>query len=524
MNCKLTRKALLSQSSRFSYRKGALNSFCSSTYSYSSSGTATDTSIPLQAYSPKLSSDEVLERFKSRRKRTTEFQIDISNLSTGMRDMVDVDVDDNNNNKNLDPELFLATKEVMSPLAKQLLSYIKVKGPITLHDYMAQCLNDPQFGYYQLHKSKIGETGDFITSPEVSQLFGEMIAVWLISSWEKLGPSSPSEIDIIELGPGKGTLMADIIRSTAKFHSFRKAMRIHMVELSDYMKSVQIETLKAVKHEDIDNSEYDGKTHIKTYLIDDEIPIAWYTALHDVPMHSLRPSLIVGQEFLDVFPVHQFVYTTDGWRESLVDIDTSPDCKHYFKIVLSPNETPAIGAILGFGSSPPGSNNLPTVLSTAIATGEVGEAIEVSPMALSICEDIAMRIRKHKGAALLIDYGNDFTQADTLRAFKQHRQVNVLSEPGQVDMTADVDFASCGRVATRRGAAVLGPATQAQFLVNMGILDRIQRLVELPSTTEEEASMLVQSFKKLVGEGSEEMGKRFKVMAITDGDTDIPGF
>lgn len=448
-------------------------------------------------------------------------------------------------------ELFQPHKEPKSKLADDLIAYIGMRGPITLHDYIAQTSNHMVHGYYQQEAEKIGTGGDFVTSPEISQLFGEMIAVWLLSAWKALG--SPKSVNLVELGPGKGTLMKDILRITSQFPEFRDAITVHMVELSDTMRTLQRNSVgcsgEAAKSPN-------GVTRMTN---EDGIPISWYDTFSQVG--NKDPILLVAQEFLDVFPVHQFVYTKKGWREKLVDVDRTMESKLHFRQVLSPTETPAARALLGAAGVrnklnnpsnqsgipdlPPKSvpvpastsdNSIPEIDSKAevidavaeknavVAQLSIGDEIEISPLALSTIEYISKRVFTSRGAVLLIDYGEQFTQADSLRAFKKHNQVSLYSEPGMVDITADVDFSLCGKTAKKEGVTVHGSITQGEFLMRMGIVERVEKLIELPTTTDEVADEMLTSFKRLVGDAEDGLGKRFKVMAITDKDTQIEGF
>ena len=420
-------------------------------------------------------------------------------------------------------------KEAPSLLAKDLVTYIKLRGPITLHDYMAQASNHAIHGYYQnVSVDKIGSKGDFVTAPEISQLFGEMIGLWCLSTWKSLG--EPAAINMIELGPGKGTLMKDILRVAYKFPKFRAALRISLVELSETMRKIQQETLACLGVPVV------GAQRQVNAKNAEGIPISWYYMLQQVPQEEGVPTLAIGQEFLDTFPVHQFIYTSKGWREKLVDVDSTTSSPFLFRMVLSSTATPAIKALLmresplllneqpqrgDIGSS--SSVRVPGPIQPRDALDHRGDVpanlsendgIEISPLALATCEDVAKRIHKTRGAALFLDYGEDFTQSDSLRAFKKHAQINILSEPGVADITADVDFAACCRVASRRDVKAYPPIGQGEFLLRMGIVSRAEQLIELDSTTEAEASNIVAGVRRLVDHG--EMGKRFKVIAIAD--------
>ena len=416
-------------------------------------------------------------------------------------------------------------KEEMTSLAKELQSYIMMKGPISVHDFMSFCLNHPMHGYYQKRDvKKIGKGGDFITAPEISELFGEMICIWLMSSWLALG--SPKPVNIIEMGPGNGTLMADILRVLRRFPAMKSCIEVQLLERSDYMRQLQREKLGCQPVPGSADSWKAGDTTVN-----------WFNFLEEIP--SDRPSLIIGQEFLDVFPVHQFVYTQKGWRERLIDLDRDSASPYHFQIVLSPSETPAIKAL--FTEKVPSMEMPPKTaghftakqdpLSALIQKNaaeqkrqpkttekfEEGDQVEFSPLALSICEDIATRVKKSRGAAIFIDYGRDAAQADTIRAFSKHKLVDFLSIPGQADMTVDVDFRACAQAAAKKDVKVYPLMTQQEFLMRMGITHRLERYIQKDSVTDEQAKAVIASCNLLLS--PEHMGERFKVLAMSDKET-----
>ncbi len=216
-------------------------------------------------------------------------------------------------------------KEIISPLGKDLKSYIKLKGAITLHDYMAQCLNHLMHGYYQSKGEVIGKEGDFITAPEVSQLFGEMIGIWCLSMWEQLG--KPEKINLVELGPGKGTLMKDLLKVTSRFEPFKKATSVHMVELSIPLRRKQYELLGCTGVKDFSDArdapifDQNGKIRAasptatgiqdsKAYKNIDGTSVHWHSFLYQVP--SDAPVLIIGTSvnlvYTYVFPPHFYLF------------------------------------------------------------------------------------------------------------------------------------------------------------------------------------------------------------------------
>lgn len=464
----------------------------------------------------------------SRGKKTNSFSVDRSGLigvkSSGSGGIVDLDEHDtlpSESGGDKDPTT-LKNKEEASELAKDLISIIGVKGPISLHEYLGQCSNHILYGYYQSDKEKIGRGGDFTTAPEVSQLFGESLGTWCVSHWMALG--EPEKINIVELGPGKGTLMRDILNVASKFPKFERAINVSLVELSETMRDEQRKTLDCpeatIPHASAsDNKTFDAQEVIardkevvdsamkerRSAMTSRGVPISWHYTLNQISDQGSTsggeeqvPCLVVAQEFLDVFPVHQFVYSKGSWLEKLVDVDNTEDSQYLFRMVLSQSPTPASMSLLGRAAGP----------------FKDGDEIEVSPVALATCEEIAAMVCRYGGAAVIIDYGSNSTSSDSLRGFQEHQTTSVLSKPGLVDTTADVDFDACGRVAARRGAKVVGAIPQAEFLIKMGVVERAEQLISLESTTEEEQFALLSSLKFLVDE--KEMGERFKVMTILD--------
>lgn len=465
------------------------------------------------------------DRLRASPKASTEFSVDRSGLLGGGEEF-ESDLRLLENSK---------TKEKLSALGRDLLSYIKLRGPITVHDYMAQASNHAVHGYYQHAGEKIGKGGDFVTAPEISQLFGEMIGIWCLSTWKSLG--EPRELNLIELGPGKGTLMKDILRVGSKFPAFKSALNIHLVELSETMRALQRESLscsKATAGDRLDDLSDPSKekTAAVVHTNAQGFRISWHHMLQQVPQKDGVPTLVVGQEFLDAFPVHQFVYTKNGWREKLVDIDTTEASPYFLRQVLSPSATPAVRALMMKGVDIPsfepsrhnpsvaGATTFPPSDAPVDKRGHIPEelkendGIEICPLALATCEDVAKRIVKNRGAALFIDYGENFTQDDSLRGFLKHKQVNILSEPGLVDITADVDFLACAKSARRYGATVLPTIGQGEFLQRMGIVGRVEKLIEAETTTEAQAENIVACLRSLIDD--KEMGKRFKVLGFTD--------
>jgi len=611
--------------------------------------------------------------------------------------------------------------EAGTPLTEELIAYIGVRGPITVAEFMRRVLRDGEFGYYTKKGSRsgkkqaagavvgddgvdgmeddndwdlddddhvddiqpaddsttqqhvggehvIGSGGDFITAPEVSQLFGESLLVWLMTQYETL--NSPSKIQIIEIGPGKGTLICDIVRSAiTTFPDFASALRngnavvdgdggedgetrrrkkmavgVHLVELANGMRARQKESLQNLEKEatvvekgfSFKFTEDDYSTDLKEEVDhqsssaeddgkedNDSIHFSWHDVLSSVPTHDAVtgkpiPTFIICQELVDALPVHSFQKIEGGvWRERLVDVAIRDDseasestkdvhlavARRYasaesddaasspaslapskktpaastssesgkkiprLRFVLPPDTTPALRSMLRVNNrgSPIIDENNPTSKSP-LDSLPVGSIIEACPEGLLLAQDIADRIEKcHGGAALIVDYGGDGSSGgDTVRAFWRHTQVHPLSRPGEVDVTADVDFGALREAVNQRmgvqeslerrrmkegGKArsaesaseiskdttkhlvqvkeysneesnnkaplhpeAFGPVSQGKFLAQMGIVQRVEKKIEDPATTDEQAYEMYSAMERLML--AEQMGERYKVLAI----------
>ncbi|KAH7686562.1 Protein arginine methyltransferase NDUFAF7 protein [Dioscorea alata] len=392
-----------------------------------------------------------------------------------------------------------------SELVKHLKSIIKFRGgPITVAEYMEEVLTNPTSGFY-MNRDVFGAGGDFITSPEVSQMFGEMIGVWTMCLWEQMG--QPERVNLIELGPGRGTLMVDLLRGASKFVDFTKSLHIHMVECSPTLRKVQYDNLKctdeAVNEED----------HTKrTISMLSGAPISWHSTLEEVPSGS--PTIIIAHEFYDALPVHQFQKAPRGWCEKMVDVEENSS---RFRFVLSPQPTPATLLYLMKRCKWAGAQEIAKV-----------EHIEVCPQAMDLTHQIAKRVSSDGGGALIIDYGENRIISDSLQAIRKHKFVHILDDPGTADLSAYVDFASVRHSAEEASEdiSVYGPMTQSQFLGSLGINFRVEALLQ--NCTEEQAESLRTGYWRLVGdgeapfwEGPDEqtpigMGSRYLAMAIVN--------
>ena len=574
--------------------------------------------------------------------------------------------------------------EAGTPMTDELIAYIGVRGPITVAEFMRRVLRDGRYGYYTSKGSRsgqkdggvvttiandndddddndwdldddsvndnshltsndptqqqhvggehvIGASGDFITAPEVSDLFGESLLVWLITQYQTLG--NPSKIQLIEIGPGKGTLICDVLRSAlTTFPDFAAALTsssngattsgeggkkkvavgVHLVEVTDGMRSRQKESLQKLQGEttvmekgfsfsfddsesEIDDVQKQEQSNDKQIEQSNAISINWHDLLSSVPTHDAEtgepiPTFIICQELLDALPIHSFQKIEGGqWRERLVDVavrdkeeessevtkikqaagrmkysdaesedsiteSTSPSSSTgqekgakklpRLRFVLPPDTTPALRTLLRVsGSGSPLEGNPTAEALNALPTGSV---VEACPEGLLLAQDIADRIEKcNGGAALLIDYGEDGASSrDTMRGFWRHTQVHPLSRPGEVDVTADVDFAALRESVNQRigleeslkrkhfadtgkvpppstnieqekpinRPEAFGPVSQGQFLASMGIVQRVEKQIEADSTTDEQAYALYSALERLLA--PDQMGERYKVLAI----------
>lgn len=387
--------------------------------------------------------------------------------------------------KRPDPKLLKMPNLADAPSIMDIIKEkIRLNGPLTVAEYMNIVITNPTEGYY-MKKDVIGETGDFITSPEISQLFGEILAIWFHAETQKMGPGKP--LQIVELGPGKATLLIDILRVLNKYAYRADDLSLHLVEVSTTMQLVQANRL-CVSHRatDIDLPyNYEGETvsGIKVY---------WYNDLKKVPNNF---SWYIAHEFFDVLPVHKFQKTEDGWREILIDMDENNKLRYR----MAANETQTVKVLV----RPP------------LDAGDRMD-LEISPRALGIAKQLANRVDQYGGLALIADYGHTGEKGDTFRAFHKHKLVDPLENPGLSDLTADVDFSQLRIAASmtpgeENYAIVLGPVKQMEFLERLQANIRIQVLID-NAKTDEEKEKIKAAYEMLVD--PKRMGGRFKFMAF----------
>lgn len=294
---------------------------------------------------------------------------------------------------------------------------------MSVDTYWNFCLAHPQYGYY-ITRDPLGEKGDFTTAPEISQLFGEMIGIWAAGYWQKIG--SPGKLHLVECGPGRGTLMADLLRIAKIIPDFLKASRIHLVETSPSLRDKQ-----------------------RTALQDHHI--TWHNDISTLPDDA--PLCIVGNEFLDALPIQQYLCQNGKWYERQIGMD-------------------AEGALcFGLGTTP---------FQTMDIRGD--GVLETSPVRERFINDVVHRLKTQSGAALMIDYGHEVPGfGDTFQAVKNHQYCNVLNDCGECDLTSHVDFGRLKTIATDLGAHVV-IETQGHFLKRMGIEHRAAQLTKKSDT------------------------------------------
>lgn len=338
----------------------------------------------------------------------------------------------------------------MTPLAALLIRRIQATGPITLADYMAECLMHPDHGYYAT-RDPFGLAGDFTTAPEISQMFGELLGLCLAQSW--LDQGAPAAFTLAELGPGRGTLMADVLRATARVPGFHAAASVVLVEQSATLRARQRATLG-------------------------DHPVQWLDstdALPDAPLYLL------ANEFFDALPIRQFTRNAQGWAETMIGVTAG-------NLTMGR----AAPALLG-------------ILNHRLADTKPGDVVETCPAAPAIMTAITARITQHSGAALILDYGGWTSNGDTFQALKAHRFNDPLATPGEADLTAHVDFAALAAHSPTHAYT-----TQGELLTALGIDARAaqlaRRLTGMPLANHHAA------LHRLTAPA--EMGQLFKALAV----------
>lgn len=349
-------------------------------------------------------------------------------------------------------------------LEKYLKNLITQTGPISMAEFMQAALAHPEHGYYKTAEP-FGVAGDFTTAPEISQMFGELIGIWCADIWQQMG--CPANIELVEIGPGRGTLMDDLLRTTIRVPGFHDSISIAMVETSKRLKDIQ---------------------HAK---INQKHPrIKWLQNVSELPQ---KPLIIVANELFDALPVHQYFMQEGQWCEKMVGL----------------NRVGELEFLLG--------NPL---LSTHPQAGD-GATLETCPLAITIMEEISTRIKQHGGAALIIDYGYIKSEyKNTISAILNHKHHDILSDIGKADLSAHVDFGLLRSVAENKGINVCGAISQGDFLRNMGIAIRVEKLSKNASVQQQ--NDIEAARYRLVDDT--EMGKLFKVLAVCNKGVEPGGF
>ncbi len=347
-------------------------------------------------------------------------------------------------------------------LTDHIAARIRAQGPLSIADYMADCLLHPRFGYYTT-RDPLGAQGDFTTAPEISQMFGEMLGLCLAQCW--LDQGQPAPFTLAELGPGRGTLMADVLRATKGIPGFRDAAQVVLIEASPTLRAAQAKTL-------------DGNAP------------AWADRVDDLPE---APLFLLANEFFDALPIRQFQRDGAHWRERRVGLD---------------GET----LVIGLGPAGP----LPALADRLEDTRD-GDIVELCPALPAIASTIGQRIETHGGAALIVDYGDWRSLGDTLQAVKGHEATDPLAEPGLADLTTHVDFEALAQATPSRYSRL---TPQGVFLERLGITARAQALAQRMEGDALETH--IAAHRRLTH--PHEMGTLFKVMSFTpDGAAPLPG-
>jgi NADH dehydrogenase [ubiquinone] 1 alpha subcomplex assembly factor 7 len=351
-------------------------------------------------------------------------------------------------------------------LEQQIDLQIRTAGPISVATYMGLCLTHPTKGYYK-GADPLGAKGDFVTAPEISQMFGELIGFWLVNLWQQM--NEPKAFTLLELGPGRGTLMADILRVACRAPGFRNALHLCLFETNPALMAEQNARLEV----------YEPK---------------WLQGFDDF---EPGPVLVVANEFFDALPIRQFVRKADGWHERQVGLI---DGKRAFG--LSPTPIPD------------------TAMPDALAEAQPDTVLEVGFAAAEVMTRLARVISQQGGSLLAIDYGYGRTQTgETLQGVRRHAYADVLEAPGETDLSAHVDFGALGNVARGAGLAVEPLATQGEFLSRLGIGERTSALSR---ANPQAASEVRAAHDRLVG--LEQMGQLFKVFCAHSPGLVPPGF
>lgn len=344
---------------------------------------------------------------------------------------------------------------------------IKDNGYLTISALMEEIVP-----YYYNHSNSLGANGDFITSPEISQLFGEMIGVWCVVKWQQMG--SPKKFAIVELGAGRGTLLNDLLRATKNVINFHSSLAIHIVDKSEKLKKIQWKNLSKWEN----------------------IPINWHDDINHLPK---IPTIIIANEFFDALPINQYYKIKNDWYE----------------IVVSSN---AIYGDTCF-SYIPAPKNISDILNDEHPNAKHRSIVEISPHSTEIVKILADHINNNRGCCLIIDYGYDYDKEtrtyynSTLQAVKNHKFHPILKDIGTADITAHVDFNAITNIVKQRECKYIKTITQKEFLVSLGIIHRAENLIKIAKTGEQK-NQILEGLNRLISE--KQMGNLFKVLIFSD--------
>jgi SAM-dependent MidA family methyltransferase len=361
---------------------------------------------------------------------------------------------------------------VTNPLKERIVRLIGTAGPITVADYMATCLFDPEHGYYTT-REPFGVKGDFTTAPEISQMFGEIIGAWLVHAWRLL--DRPAPFALVEIGPGRGTLMRDVLRTARIDPDFRNSARIFLVENSPRLTAIQRETLG-----------------------EDAEHVTW---TDDVSALPAMPALMVANELFDAIPFRQVRKTAAGWCERMVGLD-------------SDGRLTFVDSVTGVD---------PVILPAGADDRPEGAIFEFAPAREALASKIGEHIATHRGAALWIDYGHaEPGFGDTFQALRAHRPAGVFETPGECDLTSHVDFAALADAAASAGAHAFPVMTQGGFLLSLGLAERAGALGAGKDAATQDA--ISRAVGRLAGMQGDEMGRLFKVLCVAGSPLALPPF
>jgi NADH dehydrogenase [ubiquinone] 1 alpha subcomplex assembly factor 7 len=347
-----------------------------------------------------------------------------------------------------------------TPLAQKLAARIARDGPIGVADYMWACLQDSEHGYYR-RQIAIGSGGDFVTAPEISQTFGELVGLWCAVVWQQMG--SPNPVRLIELGPGRGTLMRDALRALRLVPEFRAALRVELIESNFALVPSQRATLE-----------------------DGDVPLQWRAELEP----GAGPAIVIANEFLDTLPVAQWVFRDGAWLSRCIDLDTEGALAFVDGALQANVAVPA-------GVRPPREGDI--LESRAVALADFAGQLAATGAPL---------------AALFIDYGHAQPGlGDTLQAVSAHRYADPLQTPGEADLTSQVDFTEFAAAMSHCGLACDGPVPQGEFLGRLGIIERASRLM---AANPAKAAQIETGIARLMAPGG--MGSRFLVLGVRSSD------